>query len=103
MTRVKMPCVCNATSLGGWHVELQTPIVLGGRAKVECISSMRRPAGADSRVVVDEAFSTGQHNGCFVEVIRAVDLFVGRFAGSWREKWRRLSVSLTRCRKLSHS
>ncbi len=81
MAWVKLPCVRNATSLGGWHVELQTPIVLGGRAEVECISSMRRPAGTDGRVIVNEAFSTNQCGWCFVEVIRTVDLLVCRFAG----------------------
>ncbi len=58
MAWVKAPCVRNATLSGGWHVELQTPIVLGGGANVECISSVRRPAGVDSRVIVDEAFCT---------------------------------------------
>jgi hypothetical protein len=81
MAWVKTPCVCNATSLGGWHVELQTTIVLGGRANVECISSVRRPAGADDRVILDKAFSTDWHSCCFVEVIRAMDLLVGRFSG----------------------
>ncbi len=70
-------------SSGGWQVdvELQTPIVLGGRAYVECISSVRCPAAADSRVIVDKAFCTDWRDWSFVEVIRAVDLFVGRFAG----------------------
>ncbi len=82
MDCVKTPCVYNATLLGGWHVELQTPIVLGGRANVECISSMQRSAGADSGVVVDKTFSTDWRGWSFVEVIRAVDLLVGRFAGT---------------------
>jgi hypothetical protein len=78
---VKKPCVHDVTLLSGWHVELQTSVVLGGRANVECISSVRRPAGADGGVIVDKAFSTKWHNWCFIEVIRAVDLLVGRFAG----------------------
>ncbi len=82
MAWVKTPCVPNATSLGGWHVQLQTPIVLGGRADVECISSVQHPAGIDNGVVVDKTFSTDQHNWCFVEVIRTVDLLIGRFAGT---------------------
>ncbi len=76
-----MPCVHNTTSLGGWHVELQTLIVLGGRANVECISSVRHPAGADGREVVDEAFISNWCGWCFVEVIRTIDLLVGRFIG----------------------
>ncbi len=76
-----MPCVYNATSLGGWHVESQTLIVFGGRANVECIGPMRRPAGADCRVVVDQSFHTDWHDQSFVKVMRAVYLFVGRFAG----------------------
>ncbi len=76
-----MPRVRNATLLGGWHVELQTPIVLGGEANVECISSVWRPAGADSRVVIHQSFCTDWHNWTFVEVIRAMDLLVGRCAG----------------------
>ncbi len=80
MAWVKTPCVCYATSLSGWHVESQTPIVLGGRANIECISFVQRPAGADGEVVVEEAFSTNWCDWCFVEVIRAVDLLVGRFA-----------------------
>jgi hypothetical protein len=67
--------------LGGWHVELQTPIVLGGRANVECISFVWRPAGVDSMVAVDRAFCTDWRNRSFVEIIWAVDLFFGRFAG----------------------
>ncbi len=81
MAWVKTPCVRNATLLGGWHVELQTLIVLGGGANVECISSMRRPAGADSGVIVDEAFSTNRQDWSFVKVIRAVDNLIDRFAG----------------------
>jgi hypothetical protein len=81
MAWVRMPCVRNATLAGGWHVELQTPLVLGGGANVKCISSVRRPAGADSGVVVYKAFCNNWHNWSFVEVIRAVDIFVGRFAG----------------------
>ncbi len=59
---MKSPCVRNATLLGGWHVELQTPIVLGGRIDVECISLMRCPAGVVGGVIVGKAFSTDQHN-----------------------------------------
>jgi hypothetical protein len=81
MAWVKMPCACNATSPGGWHLELQTLIVLGGRANGECISSVRCPAGVDSRVIIDKAFITDWRDWSFVEVIRAVDLLVGRFAG----------------------
>ena len=80
MAWVKTPCVRDAISLGGWHVELQTWIVLEGRANVECISSVRCPAGADGGVVVDKAFSTDRHNWCFVEFILTLDLLVGRFA-----------------------
>ncbi len=80
MAWVKTPCVRDATLSGGWHVELQTLIVLGGRANIECISSVRHPAGADGGVIVDETFSTDWHDWCFVEVIRAMDLLVGRFA-----------------------
>ncbi len=81
MAWVKMPCVCNATLLGGWHVELQTPIVLGGRANLECISYVRRPAGTDSGVVLEKAFCTNWYDWSFVKVMRAMDLLVGRFAG----------------------
>ena len=81
MAWVKTPCVHNATLLGGWHVELQTSIVLGGGANVECISSVWRSAGMDSGVVADKAFCTDWHDWSFVEVIRAMDLHVGRFAG----------------------
>jgi hypothetical protein len=81
MAWVKSPCVCNATSTGGWLVELQTPIVLGGRANIKCISSMPRPADADGGVVVDKAFSSNWRIWCFVKVIRTVDLLVGRFVG----------------------
>jgi hypothetical protein len=81
MAWVKTPCICNATLSGGWHVELQTLIVLGGGANVECISSVWCPACADSGVVVDEAFSTDWRDWSFVEVIRAVDLLVGRISG----------------------
>ncbi len=56
MAWVKLPCVCNKTLSGGWHVELQILIVLGGGVNVECISSVRRPAGVDSGVVINEAF-----------------------------------------------
>jgi hypothetical protein len=76
-----MPCIHNATLADGWHVELQTLIVLGGGANVECISSVRHPAEADSGVIIDQFFCTDWHNWSFVEVIRAVDLLVGRFAG----------------------
>jgi hypothetical protein len=68
---------CNI--LGGWHVELQIPIVLGSRANVKCISSVWHPAGTDGGVVIDEAFSSDWRNWCFVEVTRIVDLLVGRF------------------------
>ncbi len=98
-----MPCVCNATLLGGWHVELQTLLVLGGRASVECISSVRCPAGADSRVVVDNSFCTNWHNWNFVEVIRAMDFLIVSLLGSRCEKWRMLRVSLTWSRNSSHS
>jgi hypothetical protein len=81
MAWVKMPCVCNATLSGGWHVELQTSIVLGDGVNAECISSVPCPAGADSGVIVDKAFCTNWRNWSFVEVIRAVDLLVGRFSG----------------------
>jgi hypothetical protein len=77
MAWVKMPYVHNTTLLGGWHLELQTPIVLGGGANIECISSVWRPAGSDSVVVVDEAFCTDWCDWSFVEVIRAVELSVG--------------------------
>jgi hypothetical protein len=81
MAWVKLPCVCDATSLSGWHEELQALIVLGGRANKECISSVRYPAGADGGVVIDEAFSTNRCNWCFVEVIRTIDLLAGKFSG----------------------
>jgi hypothetical protein len=81
MAWVRTPCVHIVTLLGGWHVELQTPIVLGGRANVECTSSVGYPTGADGGVVVGEAFSTDRLDWYFVEVIKAVDLLVGRFAG----------------------
>ena len=80
MAWVKMPCVNIGTLSDGWHVESQTPIMLGSWANVECISSVWRPAGADSRVVVDEAFSTKWCNQSFVEFIRDMDLLVGTFA-----------------------
>ncbi len=67
MAWVKLPCIHDATSSGGWHVELQTLIVLGGRANVECISSVRRPAGVDGGVAVDKAFSSDRCDWCFVE------------------------------------
>jgi hypothetical protein len=76
-----MPCVCNVTLLGGRHVELQIPIVLGGGANVECIGSMPRPAGAESGVVVDQSFCTNWRNWSFAEVIQAMYLLVGRFSG----------------------
>ncbi len=76
-----MPRVYDATFLGCWHVELQTLIVLGGRVNIECISSVRPPAGTDGGVIVYEAFSTDWHDCHFVEVIRTVDLLIGRFAG----------------------
>jgi hypothetical protein len=81
MAWVKMPCVRNPTSSGSWYVESQTPIVLGGGTNVECISSVQCPAGMDSGVILDKAFCTDWQDWSFVEVIRAVDLFVGRFAG----------------------
>jgi hypothetical protein len=76
-----MPCVCSATSLGGWHVESQTLIVLGGGANVECIGSVQRPAGTDCGVVVDQSFCTDWRDRSFGKVIWAVDLVVGGFAG----------------------
>ncbi len=76
-----MPCVYNATSPGSWHLESQTLTILGGRANIECISSMQRPAGADRGVIVDEAFSTDWHDWSYVYVIRAVHLLAGRFSG----------------------
>jgi hypothetical protein len=79
MVWVKLPCVHDATLLGCWHLELQTPIVLGGRANVECISSVQHPAGVDGGVIVDKTFSSDQRDWCFGEVIRTVDLLVGRF------------------------
>jgi hypothetical protein len=88
--------------MGGWHVQTQTPIVLGGWANIKCISSVWCPAGMDSRVIVDKAFSSDWHNWFFVEVIKIVDLLVGRFV-SWHEKQRRLSVSSTCCKNSSHS
>jgi hypothetical protein len=75
-----MPCVRNATSSGGWHVESQTPIVLGGGANVECISSVWRPAGVDTGVVVDKSFCINWHDLSFVEVIQAGDLLIGSFS-----------------------
>jgi hypothetical protein len=66
MAWVEMPCVHNVTSSGGWHVELQTLTMLGGGANIECISSMRPPAGVDSGVVVDKAFITDWRNWSFV-------------------------------------
>jgi hypothetical protein len=71
-----MPGVRNATLLGGWHVELQTLIVLGGGANVECIGSMRHPAGADCGVIVDQSFHTHWGDWSFVKVIWTVDLLV---------------------------
>jgi hypothetical protein len=62
MAWVKLPCVCNKTLSGGWHVELQILIVLGGGVNVECISSVWRPAGVDSGVVVNEAFCIDWRN-----------------------------------------
>ncbi len=103
MVWVKRPCVHDATLSGGWHVELRTPIVFGGAASVECISSVHRPAGTDDRVVLDKAFSTDRRYWSFVEVIRAMDLLLGRLLGSWHEKQRRLSVSSTWGRNSSHS
>ncbi len=81
MAWVKLPCVHYATLLGGWRVELQTLIVLGGRADIKCISFVRCPPGADGGVVVDKAFGSDWCNWCFVEVISTVDLLVGRFSG----------------------
>jgi hypothetical protein len=81
MAWVKTSCVCNATLLGGWHVELQTPIVFGGGANVECIRTVWRPAGSGSGVIVDEAFCTNWGDRSFFEVTRAMNLFVGRFSG----------------------
>jgi hypothetical protein len=81
MAWVKLPCVHNVTLSGGWHVELQTPIVLGDRFDVKCISSVWRPAGADCGVVIDEAFSYDRHNWSFVDVISTVELLICRFSG----------------------
>jgi hypothetical protein len=81
MAWVKLPCVCDVILSGGCHVEPQTQIVLGGRADIKCISSVLLPAGTDGGVVVDKAFSSHQRDWCFVEVIRLVDLNIGRFAG----------------------
>jgi hypothetical protein len=76
--------MCPQCNIVGWlacRIALQTPLLLGGGANVKCISSVWRPAGPDSGVVVYKAFYTNWHDWSFVEVIRAVDLFVGRFAG----------------------
>ncbi len=67
--------------MGNWHEETQTPKMFGCRADIKCIKSGWRPAGIDGGVVVDEAFSSDQRNRCFVEVIKTVDLLVGKFAG----------------------
>jgi hypothetical protein len=77
---VKLPFVRNARLSGGWNVELQTPIVLGGRTNVECISPMWHLAGTDNGVIIDEAFSNDGCDWCFVEVKRTVDL-LGRVSG----------------------
>ncbi len=55
--------------------------MLGGGANIECIGSVRRPAGVDCGVIVDQSFCTDWHDWSFVKVIWAVELLVDRFSG----------------------
>jgi hypothetical protein len=65
MAWLQLPCVRYVKAAGSWHVKTQTPIMLGGRANVKCISPVRRPAGMDNGVVVDKAFSSNLRDGFF--------------------------------------
>ncbi len=98
-----MTCVCNATLLGGWHVELQTLIVLGGGANVECISFVWCPAGVDSGFVVDKPFVPIGTIGVFLKSHGLWTSSLADLLGSRHEKRRRLRASSTWCRNSSHS
>jgi hypothetical protein len=83
---------------GGWHVKTQTPIMLGGRAEVKCISPMWRPAGADGGVVLDETFSSDWRNRGFVGVKNPLTSLPADLLGSRCEKQRKFSVSSSCCK-----
>jgi hypothetical protein len=61
--------------MGGRHVKTQMPIVLGGRADVKCISSMWRPAGVGSGVVIDNSWEYQQHVGNMLVMCQTVANF----------------------------
>ncbi len=77
MGREQPPRVHKVETPSQRDVEMNTTVVVVGRAMVETVSCMRYPGGSCCRIVVNQCFCPERGKGCFIEIERAVKFLDG--------------------------